>query len=191
MREYLIIIILGFFVSGCMASFPSKYEPRYSMNPKLGKAQRVYATAKIENASGREMRGESLKLQVLVDKKIEDWGFIKDRAGRNLDITIKNVFKAGHTNLAIITGMICGLTLCIIPGIAVDQYRMTVVINEDNEEGKEPITRVYNGSIVTYQEIFLIIWGMIVYPPKNAMYTTIDNMLDHLMNDLTEDHKKQ
>lgn len=60
------------------------------MNPQLGKEQRVYATAKSLNAFGTEMRDESLKLQVLLDKKIEDWGFNKDRTGKNLDITVKN-----------------------------------------------------------------------------------------------------
>jgi len=187
MRKYLILIIVGFFVSGCMASFPAKYEPKYSMNPQLGKEQRVYAPAKFLTAFGTEVRDESLKLQVLIDKKIEDWGFSKDRTGKNLDITVKNVLEAGNTAGAVITGIICGLTLYVIPSIAVDKYRMTVVINE---EGKEPITRVYNGSIKTYQQIFLTIWGVIAYPPKNAMYTTIDNMLDHLMNDLAEDSKK-
>ena len=133
------------------------------------------------------MRDESLKLQVLLDRKIEDWGFNKDRTGKNLDVTVKNVVEAGSMTGGVITGILCGLTLYIIPSIAVDHYRMTVVINE---EGKEPITRVYKGSITTYQQIFLSIWGLIVYPPKNAMYSVIDDMLDHLMNDLAKDNKK-
>jgi len=187
MKKYLILLIVLFFVSGCMASFPAKYDPKYSVNPQLGKEQRVYSNAKFENAFGKEMRDESLKLQVLVDKKIEDWGFNKDRTGKNLDITVKNVVKAGSMTGGVLTGILCGLTLYIIPGIAVDHYRMTVVINE---EGKEPITREYNGSMTTYNQIFFTIWGLFVYPPKNAMYTTIDNMLDHFMNDLAEDSKK-
>lgn len=187
MKKYLILIIVVFFVSGCMASFPAKYDPKYSMNPQLGKEKRVYATAKFLTAFNTEVRDESLKLQVLVDKKIEDWGFNKDRTGKNLDITVKNVVKAGSMTGGVITGILCGLTLFIIPGIAVDYYQMTVVINE---EGKEPITREYNGSITTYTQIFFIIWGVIVYPVKNAMYTTIDNMLDHFMNDLAEGSKK-
>ena len=187
MKKYLLLILIGFLVTGCMASFPAKYDPKFSMNPDLGKDQRIYATAKFENAFGKEVRDESLKLQVLVDKKIEDWGFSKDRAGKNLDITVKNVIEAGSMAGGIITGIICGLTLYVIPSIAVDHYRMTAVITQ---EGKESVTRVYNGSITTYQQIFLTVWGLIAYPPKNAMYSAIDNMLDHLMNDLAEDSKK-
>ena len=186
MKKYLLLIWVGVFVSGCMASFPANYDPKYSMNPKLGKEQRVYASAKFENAFGKEVRDESLKLQILVDKKIEDWGFNKDKNGKHLDVTVKNVMEAGNTAGAVLTGIICGLTLYVIPSVAVDKYRMTVLINE---EGKELTTRVYNGSITTYQQIFLAIWGLIAYPPKNAMYTTIDNMLDHFMNDLAEDNK--
>lgn len=187
MKKIVLILLAMMLLSGCMASFPAKYDPKFSINPQLGEEQRVYATAKFENAFGKEMRDESLKLQVLVDKKIEDWGFTKDRTGRNLDVTVKNVVEAGSMAGGVLTGIICGLTLYIIPSIAVDHYRMTVVINE---EGKEPITRVYKGSITTYQQIFLSIWGLFVYPPKNAMYTTIDNMLDHFMNDLAESSKK-
>jgi len=90
MKKYLLLILVGSLVCGCMASFPNKYDPKFSMNPQLGKEQRVYATAKSLNAFGTEMRDESLKLQVLLDKKIEDWGFNKDRTGKNLDITVKN-----------------------------------------------------------------------------------------------------
>jgi hypothetical protein len=188
MKKYLFFILLiGVLLSGCMASFPAKYDPKFSMNPQLGKEQRIYATARFENAFGKEMRDESLKMQVLVDKKIEDWGFTKDRMGKNLVITVKNVVDAGNMAAGVITGIICGLTLYVIPSIAVDNYRMTVDITQ---EGKEPITRVYNSSITTYQQIFLTVWGLIVYPPKNAMYSAIDNMLDHLMNDLAEDNKK-
>jgi hypothetical protein len=187
MRKYLVLILIGFFVSGCMASFPAKYDPKYSMNPQIGKAQRVYATAKFLTAFNTELRDESLKLQVLVDKKIGDWGFNKDKTGKNLDITVKNVAKAGSMTGGVVTGILCGLTLFIFPGISVDHYRMTVIIHE---EEKEPITREYNGSITTYTQIFFTIWGLIAYPIKNAMYSTIDNMLDHLMNDLAEDNKK-
>lgn len=98
-----------------------------------------------------------------------------------MDITVKNVVKAGSMSCGVITGILCGLTLFIVPAIAVDHYQMTVVIKE---EGKEPITREYNGSITTYSQIFFIMWGVFIYPLK------IDHMLDHLMNDLAEDNKK-
>jgi hypothetical protein len=187
MKKYLVPIIIGFFVSGCMASFPAKYDPKYSMNPQLGREQRVYASAKFLTAFNTESRDDSLKLQVLVDKKIEDWGFNKDKTGKNLDITVKNVVKGGSMTGGVVTGILCGLTLFIFPGIAVDHYRMTVIIHQ---EGKEPITREYNGSITTYTQIFFTLWGLFAYPIKNAMYSTTDNMLDHLMNDLAEDNKK-
>lgn len=187
MKKYLVLILIGFFVSGCMASFPAKYDPKYAMNPQLGKEQRVYATTKFLTAFNTEVRDDSLKLQVLVDKKIEDWGFNKDKTGKNLDITVKNVVEAGSMTGGVVTGILCGLTLFIFPGIAVDHYRMTVIIHE---EGKEPIIREYNGSIKTYTQIFFTIWGLFAYPIKNAMYSTIDNLLDHLMNDLAEENKK-
>ena len=187
MKKYLLLIIAGFFVSGCIATLPEKYDLKFSMNPQVGKEQQVYATTKFENAFGKETRGESLKLQVLVDKKIKDWGFNSERTGKNLDITVKNVTEAGDIAGAAFSNIVSGLTLYIMPGIAVDKYRMTVVINE---EGKEAITREYNSSITTYQQIFLAIWGLIAYPPKNAVYSATDNMLDHLMNDLAEDSRK-
>jgi hypothetical protein len=153
MKKYLLLILAGFLVCGCMASFPKKYDPTFAMNPLLGKDQRISATAKFENAFGKEMREESLKLQILLDRKIENWGFSKDKTGKHLDVTVKNVIAAGDLAGGIITGIICGLTLYVIPSIAVDNYRMTVVITQ---EEKEPITRVYNSSITTYQQIFLV-----------------------------------
>jgi len=116
----------------------------------------------------------------LVDRKIEQWGFTKGK-DIHLNITVKNVADAGNLSGAIFTGILCGATLYIIPGIAVDKYRMTVVISED---GKESITREYNSSITTYTQIAFIFWGLFAYPIETAKYKCIEDMLDHCMNDL-------
>ena len=118
---------------------------------------------------------------MLVDKKIEQWGFTKGTTGKHLNITVKNVAKADSLILGGLSGIACGATLYIIPAIAVDKYRMTVIIKE---EGKEPIVREYNSSITTYIQIGFLFWGMFVYPPKTAMFTCVEDMLDHCINDL-------
>jgi hypothetical protein len=183
-RKCLSLIVLGFFVSGCMASFPTKYEPSYKLNPQFGKERGVYATAKALTAFGTESRDLSLRLQVLVDKKIEDWGYNKDRKGKiKLDITVQNVVEGGSFAGGMVTAVLCGLTFFVFPSIAMDNYQMTAIINE---EGKEPITRVYKGSITTVMQIFFIMWGVIAHPIGDAVYQVVDNMLDHLMNDLGE-----
>ena len=166
---------------GCMASFPAKYDPKFALDPQLGNQSKVNLTIKFQNAFGKEMTDQSLKLQVLADKKFESWGFVKDTSGKNIDITVKNVVKAGSMAGGILTGILCGLSLYIIPAIAVDHYEMSAVINE---EGKEPATRVYNASITTYIEIAFLFWGLFVFPSTNAIYVEVDNMLDHLINDL-------
>jgi len=172
------IVIL---ITGCMASFPAKYDPKFTLDPQFGKQNKIYTNVKFENAFGKEVTEESLKLQLLTDKKFESWGFVKDKTGKNLNITVKNVVKPGSMTGGIFTGILCGLSLYIIPTIAVDHYQMTVLISE---EGKEPAIRTYNGSITTYIEIAFIFWGLFAYPLKNAMYTEVDSMLDHLINDL-------
>jgi len=178
----MLVMVLGLLVSGCMASFPKTYSPKFSVDPKAGENQAVTAIAKFETAFGKEAKDESLKLQTLVDRKIEQWGFTKGKTGRHLDITVKNVVDAGNLSGAVFTGILCGATLYIIPGVSTDKYRMTVVINE---EGKEPAIRQYNSSITTYTQIAFIFWGLFTYPIKNAMYTCIEDMLDHCLNELS------
>lgn len=185
-RKCLSLIVLGFFVSGCMASFPTQYEPAYPVNPQSGKERGVYADVKVLTAFGNESRDLSLRLQTLVDKKIEDWGYNKDRKGKiKLDLTFQNVVEGGSFAGGMITAILGGLTLGIIPAIAIDNYQMTAIINE---EGKESITRVYKGSITTYIQIVFFMWGMIVYPPGDAMYQVVDDMLNNLMHDIGENN---
>lgn len=162
MKKIILVLLAMVVLSGCMASFPAKYDPKFSMNPSLGEDKLINATCKFQSAFGNEVIDESIKLQTRVDKKIEDWGFTKDKSGRQLDITVKNVMGGGETVLTVLTSVVCGLTLYLIPSVAIDKYRMTVIINE---EGEEPITREYNSSITTYQEIVFVIWGMIVFSP--------------------------
>jgi hypothetical protein len=181
MKKIMLVLLAMLMLSGCMASFPAKYDPKFSMNPSLGKDKVVNATCKFQSAFGKEVIDESIKLQTRVDKKIEEWGFTKDKSGRHLDITVKNVMGGGETALTVLTSVVCGLTLYIIPSVAIDKYRMTVIMNE---EGKEPMTRQYNSWITTYQEIAFIIWGLIAYPIANAKWVAVDNMVDNLMNDL-------
>ena len=102
-------------------------------------------------------------------------------------ITVTKVEKAGGTAVALVTGFLCGFTFFIFPAIAVHHYQMTAIIHE---EGKEPITREYNGSFKKYMQIFFTIWGPITYSFENAAYSTIGKMLDQLMNNLAEDNKK-
>ena len=177
----LLLMTMMILVVGCMASFPAKYEPKFALDPQFGKQSKVNTTVKFENAFGKEVTEESLKLQLLADRRFENWGFEKDKMGKSLNITVKNVVKPGSMTGGILTGILCGLSLYIIPAIAVDHYQMTVVISE---EGKEPVTLIYNGSITTYIEIAFIFWGLFAFPPKNAIYTEVDSMLDHLINDL-------
>lgn len=181
MKKIILVLLAMVVLSGCMASFSAKYDPKFSMNPSLGEDKLINATCKFQSAFGKEVIDESIKLQTRVDKKIEDWGFTKDKSGRQLDITVKNVMGGGETVLTVLTSVVCGLTLYLIPSVAIDKYRMTVIINE---EGEEPITREYNSSITTYQEIAFVIWGMIVFSPINAKWVAVDNMVDHLVNDL-------
>ena len=181
MKKIVLVLLAMVMLSGCMASFPAKYDPKFSMNPSLGKNKVLNATCKFESAFGKEVIDESIKLQIRIDKKIEEWGFTKDKSGTHLDITVKNVMGGGETVLTVLTSVVCGLTLYIIPSVAIDKYRMTVIINE---EGKEPITREYNSSITTYQEIAFFIWGLIAFSPINAKWVAVDNMVDNLMNDL-------
>ena len=77
----LLAMVLGLLVSGCMASFPKTYSPQFSMNPEIGEHRTVTAIATFKTAFGKEATGESLKLQVLVDRKIEQWGFTKGVPG--------------------------------------------------------------------------------------------------------------
>jgi len=181
MKRVMLVLLAAVILSGCMASFPAKYDPKFSMNPSLGKDKVVDCTCKFQSAFGKEMIGESAKLQTRMDRKIEDWGFIKDKSGRQVNITVKNVLGPGETVLGVLSAVVCGLTLYAIPSVAIDKYRMTVIINE---EGKEPITREYNSSITTYQQLALTGWGIIVFPPGKAQWIAVDNMLDHLSNDL-------
>jgi hypothetical protein len=181
MKKIMLVLLATVMLSGCMASFPAKYDPKFSMNPFLGKDKVVNCTCKFQSAFGREVIDESIKLQTRIDKKVEDWGFTKAKSGRQLDITVKNVMGGGETVLTVLTSVVCGLTLYAIPSVAIDKYRMTVIITE---EGKEPITREYNSSITTYQQIAFIIWGLIIFPPGNAKWIAVDNMVDNLLNDL-------
>ena len=181
MKRITLLLLALVILSGCMASFPAKYDPKFSMNPSLGKDKVVDCTCKFQSAFGKEMIGESAKLQTRVDKKIEDLGFVKDKSGRHVEITIKNVLGVKEGALVVVSAVVCGLTLYAIPSVAIDKYRMTVVINE---EGKEPITREYNSSITTYQQLALTVWGIIVYPPGKAVWRAVDDMVDHLANDL-------
>ncbi len=187
MKKIILVLLAMVMLSGCMASFPAKYDPKFSMNPSLGKDKVFNTTCKFQSAFGKEVIDESIKLQTRVDKKIEDWGFTKDKSGRHLDITVKNVMGGGETVLTVLTSVACGLTLYLIPSVAIDKYRMTVIINE---EGKEPITREYNSSITTYTEIAFFIWGLIAYSPLNAKWVAVDNMVDHLTNDLSDNFSK-
>jgi len=174
------LILAVVMLSGC-ASFASKYHPKFSKNPSLGEGEGVNATCKFQNAFGMEVIDESIKLQTRVDKKIEGWGFTKDKSGRQLDITVENVMGGGDTVLTVLMGLVSGLSFYVIPSYGIDKYRMTVIINE---EGKEPITREYNSSIRTYLEIAFLLWGLIASPPENAKWVAVDNMVDNLVNDL-------
>lgn len=182
-KIFLMGLVLVLLLSGCMASFPAKYDPRFEMNSQLGKQQTVYAKAKFETAFGKESIDDSIKLQSRVDTKLEEWGFVKDKTGKHLDITVRNIVKADAMTGAVITSILCGLTLYIIPSIATDHYHMRAV---EREEGKEPIIREYNAHITTYTEIAFIFWGLFTYPIRTAMWTAIDNMIDNLANDLAE-----
>ncbi len=75
----LLLMTMMILVVGCMASFPAKYDPKFALDPQFGKQSKINTTVKFENAFGKEVTEESLKLQLLTDKKFENWGFVKDK----------------------------------------------------------------------------------------------------------------
>jgi hypothetical protein len=174
----LTMVILA--VSGCFASFPAKYDPKFSMNPQLGKNRQVNTTIRIQGSNNDNV---SRKLQELVDQRIEKWGFTKGNEGKQLDITVKNFGEKGDTILVWGTAVPCALSLFVFPGIAIDRYRMTVVVTG---EGSDPIKLEYNSSITSYVQILLMIWGVIAFPPERALCSAVADMTDHLMNDLAK-----
>ena len=51
MKKILMLaMVLGLLVSGCMASFPKTYSPKFSMNPEVGATKTITATTKFENS---------------------------------------------------------------------------------------------------------------------------------------------
>lgn len=167
-------------VSGCFASFPARYDPKFSMNPQLGKNRQVNATVRIQGSNTDTV---SRKLQELVDQRIEKWGFTKGDEGKQLNITVKNFGEKGDTALIWVTAVPCALSLFVFPGIAIDRYRITVVVTE---EGSEPSTLEYNSSITSYVQILFMIWGLIAFPPERALCSAVADMTDHLMNDMAK-----
>jgi len=184
MKKIAMILVLAMVIlSGCMASFPAKYEPKFNVEPNFGNKEFVYADTKFLTAFKSESKDDSLKLQTLVDKKIEQWGYRRELDGKKLTITVQN--KIRNVGTMVLTSILCGLTLYLIPSVAEDGYVLTATLSQ---QGKPDREFKYETYITSYQEIVFIFWGIFAYPPKTAVWTSVENMVDNLLYDIKQEN---
>jgi hypothetical protein len=103
------------------------------------------------------------------------------RGGKNqLDITVNN---HGTMAAAIITGVLSGLTLTVLPGYARDDYDMTAVLLRDGVEVKR---YQYTEHVTLVMEL-LLVFGMPFVEGKDAPKNAIRDMTQHLVHDMVAD----
>jgi len=102
------------------------------------------------------------------------------RAPLYLDFTMKN---EGSPGLAVLAGIISGLTLTIIPVSATDNYILSV---EVSREGRAMKTYTYEDHISTWIQLFLV-FAMAGRTPQQVAENTYDNMVRTFLHDLQRD----
>jgi len=183
MRKLFILLVMCLMLTGCMASFASNYQ-RENISTAINKPlTSIDPSCTFTTALGGKAGDESLHLSTLMDQKLKEWNFNPCKNDLKMEVNVKNVAEGGNLTLGILSGVWCGLSLGILPGIAIDNYRMTVVVKDEN---KEIFKKEYNSSITTIIEIAFIFWGPFVYPIKGAMWEVVGAMADHALYDVTQ-----
>ena len=85
--------------------------------------------------------------------------------------------------LAMISGLLCGLTLTILPGYTHDDFLLSA---ELHRPGRERVTFRYEEGVTTWIELFLV-FGLGGPTPADRIDETVDNLLRHAARDVARE----
>jgi hypothetical protein len=144
------------------ASYAFHWETNGNPNPKGG--------ARIEPVISPTLVGTHAFTQV-----------VQGQGGQvQLDITVND---KGNMPLAVLSGVITGLSLYVIPGYARDDYEMNVVVSKNCEELKR---YRYTENVTIVMEL-LLVFGMPFVEGNDAPKNAIKDMTKHLVADMAKD----
>ena len=132
------------------------------------------------NAAAGAVMGEPLVGPELTQSGAFKQVFVGHGGQNQLDITVNN---HGNKAVALITGIISGLTLTVLPGYARDNYDMTAVLSRNGAEVKR---YEYSEHVTLVMEL-LLVFGMPFVEGKDAPKNAIRDMTRHLVQDMRSD----
>jgi len=99
------------------------------------------------------------------------------------DYTLKlNVYNSGSAGAAMVSGMITGLTLFVIPGSAKDEYTMTLQVLD--EQGQPVLTGRNNDSVRTWMGLIFI--PMMGNTPAEAVNDSFRRQFNALLKQMVD-----
>lgn len=182
-----ILISLSFaFLISC-ASFPGKDLSRYTYDQiKTGERKPSIDYEVKFYSMGQENAGAVGSFQVEIEKVFEESEvFQRFSAGigserYHLKLVLEN---EGNVGVAVTTGILCGLTLTLLPAYARDEFILTV----DVYEGEKLLKQYqYEHYVNSWIQLFLIFISPF-YWPGTVIKEAIDDMLLNFLYDLEND----